>query len=76
MKEERDHCKHEGFRKQKRPGQEPKKPKPTCELNEGISGFIRELGVLCNESLRIQDKARDLNRNDGHVVFKLPLSAE
>ena len=35
-----------------------------------------KLDVLCNESPRVQNKVRDLTWNDGHVIFKLPLSAK
>jgi hypothetical protein len=56
----RSHCKQEGFHKIGRTKAKTKEIKPLRKLNGGIRGFIRESGIFCNESLRVQNKARDL----------------
>jgi hypothetical protein len=57
---QQSHCKQEGFHRTGRTMAKTKEIKPLRELNGGIRGFIRESGILCNESLRVQNKARDL----------------
>jgi hypothetical protein len=54
------HCKKEGFHRAEKTRAKTKEIKPLHELNGGIRGFIRELGILCNESLRVQNKVQDL----------------
>jgi hypothetical protein len=54
------HYKQEGFHRIERTRAKTKEIKPLHELNGGIRGFIRESGILCNESLRVQNKSQDL----------------
>jgi hypothetical protein len=47
------HCKQKGFHRAGRTRAKTKEEKPSCEFNEGIRGSMRELGISCNESLRV-----------------------
>ena len=62
-KEEKNHCKHEGFHKTEETREKNKGIKPTItltRLNEGMRGFIQKSDVLCHEFPRVHNEAQDL----------------